>query len=149
MSEHNVTVSWSKGDDNHETYSISFEGGTEIRASSDPLAQSDDYLDPEQAYVASLSSCHMLSFLAICAKRGHFVKTYEDHAIGFLGKNEDGRIAVTKVILNPNICFTDSPALTKEQIDNLHEMTSRNCFISNSVLTEIIIQSVHSEAKPA
>ncbi|MBL4866855.1 MAG: OsmC family protein [Pseudomonadales bacterium] len=116
MSEHHVTVSWRKGDDNHETYTVGFEGGTEIIASSNPRDQHDDYLDPEQAYVASLSSCHMLSFLAICAKKGHTVKTYEDHAVGFLGQNEEGRIAVTHVILNPKVNF-HNPPLDREQIE--------------------------------
>ncbi|MBV1882381.1 MAG: OsmC family protein [Pseudomonadales bacterium] len=140
MSEHHVTVSWNKNNDNHETYSIGFEGDTKITASTNPRDQNDDYLDPEQTYVASLSSCHMLSFLAVCAKNNHIVKTYEDHAVGYLGKNAKGRIAVTKVILNPVIRFRDA-APSQEQIDKMHELTSNNCFISNSVLTEIEVHS--------
>ena len=145
MSEHHVTVGWKKGVDDHETYRIGFEGGTEIIASSDPKNQSDDYLDPEQAYVASLSSCHMLSFLAICAKKSLAVKDYQDNAVGFLGKNQEDRIAVTKVILNPKISFEGNQPPTAKEIRTLHEMTSRNCFIANSVLTEIEVRLEQEE----
>lgn len=140
MSEHQVTVSWSKSDDNHETYAVGFEGGTEMIASSNPRDQNDNYLDPEQTYVASLSSCHMLSFLAVCAKKGHVVTKYKDHAVGFLGKNAEGRIAVTEVILNPKVNFSNDATLTQAQIEKLHETTSKNCFITNSVLTKIEIR---------
>ena len=143
MSQHHVKISWQKTADQHEEFKLSFEEGGEIIASTDPSKEFNHFLDPEQAYVASLSNCHMLSFLAEAAKKGIAVVQYEDNAVGFLGKNEDGRIAVTRVVLRPKITFTGDQQPVGNEIDELHQITHKNCFIANSVKTKIEIQSNH------
>lgn len=139
MSQHHVTTSWEKDSNQHEVFKLAFEDGGEIVASTDPASDSTHFLDPEQAYVASLSNCHMLSFLAEAAKKGLAVNRYVDHAVGFLGKNEEGRIAVTRVILRPSITFAGT-TVSESDLDELHKTTHKNCFIANSVKTKIEIQ---------
>lgn len=143
MSEHHAVVCWERDARQHETYKLQFENGIQFLASSNPDVTSNQFLDPEQAFVASISNCHMLSFLAIAAKRGVKVSKYEDHAVGLLNKNEEGRVAITQVILRPKITFDMTPPPSNEEIDRLHEMTSRNCFIANSVKTQIEVHSNH------
>ena len=150
MSEHNVTISWENTEDslNYDQYDRNhkwkFENGTEIIASAAPEFYGDQScIDPEEAFVASISSCHMLTFIAICSKKGFVVNSYKDNAIGILEKNDSGRMSVTKVILNPEIEFSrnqDPPST--EQIQRLHDSSHRNCFIANSVKTEISVAMV-------
>lgn len=140
MSEHHAVVCWERDAQQHETYKLQFENGVQFLASSNPDASQNDFLDPEQAFVASISNCHMLSFLAIAAKRGVKISKYVDHAVGLLSKNEEGRIAITKVVLRPEITFDMQEIPTTDEIQRLHEMTSRNCFIANSVRTKIEVQ---------
>ena len=95
--------------------------------------------NPEQLFVESLSSCHMLTFLAIAAKRRFVVDTYSDNAVGYLEENDEGRMAVTRVELRPEIAFSDETFPTPDQIDSMHHMSHRECFIANSVSTEIVV----------
>tara|TARA_B110000438_G_scaffold206429_1_gene198131 strand:+ start:224 stop:580 length:357 start_codon:yes stop_codon:yes gene_type:complete len=98
-----------------------------------------DRVDPEEAFVASISACHMLTFLAIAAKRRFVVDTYSDNAVGYLEENDEGRMAVTRVELRPEIAFSDETFPTPDQIDSMHHMSHRECFIANSVSTEIVV----------
>jgi organic hydroperoxide reductase OsmC/OhrA len=146
MSEHNATISWSRGDREftYQTYTRDhtwrFDGGVEVPASAAP-----DYLgdparvDPEAAFVASVASCHMLTFLAIAARRKLVVESYQDTATGVLEKNADGKLAVTRVTLRPRIRFGGAGAPPDEELAILHELAHENCFIANSVRTEITV----------
>ena len=150
MSEHKVYLSWkNEGEDfSYKTYDRShswkFEGGTLIKASAAP-----DYLgkaelvNPEEAFAASLASCHLLTFLAIASMKKYTVATYEDNAVAILGKNEKLKMAVTTVYLRPNIIFKGDNIPDKTIIDEMHHRAHLDCFISNSVLTEIIVEPVY------
>ena len=146
MSEHRASVRWVRQteDFSYESYGRDhvwrFEGGQEVAASAAPAYRgSPERVDPEQAYVASLSSCHMLTFLALAARKRLVVDRYEDDAVGFLEKNEAGRLAITRVVLRPRIAFAgDAPAA--EQLAALHERAHAECFIANSVRTRVTVE---------
>ena len=149
MSEHRAKIQWARGNDefNHETYNrdhaVTFENGIEIKASAAPGFQGNpDCVDPEEALVGALSSCHMLTFLAIAAKKRLTVDSYEDHAVGFLEKNADGRMAVTRATLRPKVAWGGDKTPTREEIEKIHEKAHHACFIANSVLTEVSIESL-------
>ncbi len=99
-------------------------------------------VDPEEAFVASLSSCHMLWFLSIAAGKKYIVESYEDNAEGILGKDEEGKLAMTKVTLKPKVNFGGNAVPLREQIDELHHLAHEKCFIANSVKTKINIVQI-------
>ncbi|GAB3838069.1 OsmC family protein [Kribbella italica] len=145
MSEHVVDVSWSRGEHEftYQTYNRDhewrFDGGVTVPGSANPAYLGNPGpVDPEEAFIASLSSCHMLTFLAIAAKKRLVVDAYDDHAVGVMAKNERGRIAITQVTLHPKIVFAgeqpDAAAL-----ERIHHRAHEECFIANSVTTEIIV----------
>lgn len=147
MSIHRATVRWERSteDFHYAAYSRDhdweFDGGPSIPASAAPeLLGSGDRADPEQALTAALSSCHMLTFLAICANKGIVVDRYEDAAEGELGRNERGRTALIRVVLRPKIVF-DGSAPDAETLAGLHERAHRGCFIANSVTTEVVVEA--------
>ncbi len=150
MPEHKVYLRWENdgGDFSYKTYDRShlwkFEGGTLIKASAAPdyLGRSE-LVNPEEAFVASLASCHMLTFLAIASMKKYTVAMYEDNAVAILGKNEKSRMAVTTVYLRPNITFKGDNIPDKTIIDEMHHRAHQECFIANSVLTEIIVEPVY------
>jgi organic hydroperoxide reductase OsmC/OhrA len=147
VSEHHATVSWqpTSEDFSYENYdrnhSWSFPGGSEVAASAAPaFLGSPDRVDPEAAFVASLSSCHMLTFLAIASRRRLAVARYVDYAVGTMEKNADGKLAITRVALRPEIEFSgDAP--DAERLAKMHELAHRECFIANSVKTEIVVEA--------
>jgi organic hydroperoxide reductase OsmC/OhrA len=94
-------------------------------------------VDPEEAFVASISSCHMLWFLSIAAGAGYRVDRYEDNASGVMGKNSAGKTAVTRVTLHPSVTFSGANVPTPREIDELHHKAHDECFIANSVTTDI------------
>ena len=121
-----------------------FDGGVELPASSSPhivpIPLSDETaVDPEEAFVASLSSCHMLFFLSIAAANKYIIESYEDEAEGIMAKNEAGKMAMTVVNLKPKIIFSGTNMPTQEQIAKMHESAHEKCFIANSVKSEINI----------
>lgn len=150
MSEHKVYLSWkNEGEDfSYKTYDRShmwkFEGGTLIKASAAPdyLGKSE-LVNPEEAFAASLASCHLLTFLAIASMKKYTVATYEDNAVAILGKNEKLKMTVTTVYLRPKITFNGDNIPDKTIIDEMHHRAHLDCFISNSVLTEIIVEPVY------
>lgn len=124
-----------------------FDGGVEVPASSSPLAAPvplsvAEAVDPEEAFVASLSSCHMLWFLFIAAKRGFLVDRYRDDAVGVLAKNSGGRIAMTVVTLRPDATFAGERKPTRAELDAMHHEAHDRCFIANSVTTEMRCEPV-------
>ena len=146
MSTHTATIQWQRNTDDfaYDTYNRehawSFPNGQTLNASAAPdYLGSDACVDPEEAFVASLSSCHMLTFLAVAARKRYIVDHYDDEATGCLEKNADGKFAVTRVELRPQVTFSGDRQPTDEQIAALHEMAHEHCFIANSVMTEIVI----------
>ncbi|MDA0692695.1 MAG: OsmC family protein [Nitrospinae bacterium] len=147
MSEHRVRVSWvnSSEDFVYETFNRdhlwTFDNGAEIKASSAPAFMGNpDCVDPEEGFVGALSSCHMLTFLAISAKKRLTVTSYEDDAVGFLEKNENGKLAVTRIILRPKVAWGKDETPTQEEVEALHQKAHGACFIANSILTEVAVE---------
>jgi len=119
-----------------------FDGGVEVAASSSPQAvplplSSADAVDPEEAFVAALASCHMLWFLSLAAKRGFCVDEYNDEAEGILARGADGRTAITKVTLRPLCQWSGQSLPTVDDIAALHHEAHERCFIANSVKSEV------------
>ncbi len=146
MSEHHATIDWEKGpvEFKYSSYprdhTWTFEGGVRVSASAAPgYLGNPDYVDPEEAYVASLASCHMLTFLAIAARERLVVDRYRDAAVGFMGRNADGKMTVTRVVLRPEVSF-GSPAPSPEALEKLHEIAHGECFIANSVRTAVTVE---------
>ena len=152
MSEHSATIEWKRGgvDFTYEAYprdhTWTFEGGAVVRASAAPGYRGNaDLVDPEEAFVASLSSCHMLTFLAIAANKGYVVDGYTDRAVGTLGRNDAGRQAITRVILRPRIEFSGDRRPNDDDLRAMHDKAHHACFIANSVTTEVTVE----EPQPA
>jgi organic hydroperoxide reductase OsmC/OhrA len=148
MSTHTATIRWSQDEGDHfslgrytRVHEIAFDGGTTIQASGAPQnvpAQfsSETSVDPEEMFVASLASCHMLWFLDFARRAGIEILSYEDEAEGVMAKNAEGRTAITRVTLRPKIeCSADAATLEK-----IHHQAHEVCFIANSVKTEIVVE---------
>ncbi len=149
MSLHRVTVTWDSdgGDFAGRQYSrrhrLIFEGGVEVAGSASPSVVDPRFVggpavDPEAAFIASLSACHMLWFLDLAARDGWIVEAYRDEAQGALGRTPSGKMAMTRVELRPAVTFTGN-APTPPQIAALHHAAHDACFIANSVSTEVVI----------
>lgn len=150
MSTYTTEIRWSRGEqkfiDNRysRAHSWHFDGGTVVPASSSPavvpLPMSETTaVDPEEAFVASLSSCHMLWFLSLAAKRGYVVDTYADAASGVMEKNSDGKLAMTVVTLRPLVTFSGAKSPDRTALDALHHSAHAECFLAASVRSEIVI----------
>lgn len=150
MSNYLATVRWQRdgADFPNKKYSRAhcwiFDGGSLINASASPHIVPEPYskpehVDPEEAFVASLSSCHMLFFLDLASQAGLIVDSYEDQALGVLEKNADGKYAITRVELRPKVEFVDNQSPTMEQIESLHHRSHELCFIANSVNSAVTV----------
>lgn len=148
MSHYTAEVLWLRGEQNFldNRYSrkhvLRFDGGLEVPGSSSPhvvsLPMSDaSAVDPEEAFIASLSSCHMLWFLSIAAKQKFCIDRYFDVAVGVMEKNAEGKMSMTVVTLRPEVHFSGERMPTREQISQLHHEAHEQCFIANSVKTEV------------
>ena len=147
MSEHNITLSWNRTTDdfNYKTYNrthtIQFSGGDHLQVTAAPAYLGDPKItNPEELLIAALSSCHMLTFLAIAATKGLIIDSYTDDAVGSLGKNAEGKMALTKVILHPKISFSGANQPDAATLHNMHEKAHVNCFIANSVNFEVAVE---------
>ena len=98
-----------------------------------------DNMNPEQSLAASLSSCHMMTFLALASKFKWPVKNYKDKAIAHLGKNSDGKMSVTKIELNPQVLFSDDFKVSEDDMSKMQDRSHRYCFIANSLSKEVEI----------
>jgi organic hydroperoxide reductase OsmC/OhrA len=147
MGSYTATVVWERSANEAFTdnkysrgHQWSFDGGVSFRASSSPHVVSKysdpSGVDPEEAFVASLSSCHMLTFLYLAAKRGFIVDRYEDQAEGVMARNEAGRFFVKTVTLRPRISWGGQPP-DAATLDALHHAAHEECFIANSVKTDV------------
>jgi organic hydroperoxide reductase OsmC/OhrA len=143
MTEHRIALNWEKGEGpfTYEAYprnhTIGFKNGQEtVIASSSPAYRGDSGKpDPEDLLVAALSSCHMLSFLAIAAKKRLTVHSYRDDAVGFL-ENDNGKLWIARVILRPKVVI-DADA---ETLSHIHRSAHEACFIANSVKTQVSVE---------
>jgi organic hydroperoxide reductase OsmC/OhrA len=157
MSAYTAEVLWLRngGDFMGNGYSrrhlLLFDGGLQVPGSSSPhvvpVPLSDAAaLDPEEAFVASLSSCHMLWFLSIAAKRRFCVDRYFDAATGRMERNADGKMAMTVVTLRPDVEFSGDRRPTRAELEQLHHEAHEACFIANSVKTEVRCEPVYGVA---
>ena len=153
MARYSAEISWNRNGQDFlsNRYSrrhlLRFDGGAEVAGSSSPhvvpLPYSDaSAVDPEEAFVASLASCHMLWFLSIAARRKFCIDAYTDNADGVMEKNAQGKLAMTVVTLRPSITFSGDKLPTKAQIEELHHQAHEECFIANSVKTEVRCEPV-------
>jgi organic hydroperoxide reductase OsmC/OhrA len=140
MSHHTVDLLWNRQsagfsyDEYNRDHLWRFNEHNRVCASAAPAYHGNpECVDPEQAFVASLSSCHMLTFLAIAAKKKFVVNSYRDHAVGELGRNEQRKPAIVSVTLRPAVVFDTHHAPTPEQFATLHRQAHDSCFIANSI----------------
>lgn len=146
MSEHVAEISWKRQtesfayEDYNRAHEWSFDAGVTVPASAAPAYKGEPTrVDPEEAFVASASSCHMLTFLAIAAKKRLVVDSYEDRAVGHMEKNAEGRIAITRIDLYPRIAFAPGVTVDRATLEKMHHDSHEHCFIANSVKTEIAV----------
>lgn len=151
MSTHTAAIHWNRNDsrftDNRysRAHEWRFDGGAVVPASSSPhvvrIPFSDPAaVDPEEAYVAALSSCHMLWFLGLAARDGFVVDSYLDMALGDMEKDAEGKLAITRVTLRPTVVFSRSKAPDDAVVDALHHEAHASCFLANSVKSDIVLQ---------
>ncbi len=152
MSEHKATIRWKyNGPDflsgrYSREHTWAFDGGVVIQASASPSVvpapwSNPAHVDPEEAFVASVSSCHMLTFLYLAAQQGFLIDSYHDEAIGVMTKNENGGSWISRVTLQPKIAYvgTRRPAAADEE--RLHQLAHEQCYIANSIKTEVAVNS--------
>jgi organic hydroperoxide reductase OsmC/OhrA len=154
--EYRASIAWARGDakftDNRYSrgHTWRFDGGIEVPASSAPSSvrlpfSVAEAVDLEEALVASASSCHMLTFLYLAAKAGFVVDAYEDDAVGTMAKNERGKLFVSRITLRPAIAFGGDKRPTAEELDALHHQAHEECYIANSILSEIAVEPAHPQ----
>lgn len=148
MSEHRASLKWRQGDKGFalktfcRNHTVRFASGAELPASAAPDWGGDPArVDPEAMLVASLQSCHMLTFLALCARDGLNVESYEDEAVGLLERNADRKFAVTRITLHPRATFAAGTTVTPAQLQDLHHRAHEACFIANSIKCLVEVRS--------
>ncbi|WP_425410947.1 OsmC family protein [Hyphococcus sp.] len=147
MSDHLAGISWRRETESfayqeyNRTHVWRFDNGAEVKAAAAPAYLGDPAcIDPEEAFVASVASCHMLTFLAIAARKRLTVDAYDDNAIGHMEKDENGRLAITRIELHPVITFAKSVDVDAETLGKIHHLSHQECFIANSIKTEILVR---------
>ncbi|WP_291838307.1 OsmC family protein [Brevundimonas sp.] len=151
MSEYVATVEWVRGDqpflDNKyaRAHDWRFDGGAVVRGSSAPgsvpVPLSDPAaVDPEEALVAAVSSCHMLFFLAYAAKDGFVVDRYLDQAVGVMGRDERGKVSITAVTLRPAVAFSGDKRPDAAAIADLHHRSHEHCYVANSIRAPVTVE---------
>lgn len=146
MSEHRASITWRRTTEDfaYDTYNRehvwAFPNGQTLQASSAPaFLGSEDCVDPEEAFAASVSACHMLTFLAIAARKRYTVDAYQDEATAILEQDGDGAMAITRVELRPRITFSGDRRPSSEDIASMHEKAHQHCFIANSIRSEVVV----------
>jgi organic hydroperoxide reductase OsmC/OhrA len=151
MALHTATIVWNRNgavfsDGRYSrAHTWTFDGGIEVPASSAPDAVKPpmsrvDAVDPEEAVVAALASCHMLWFLALARKHGFVVDSYRDEPAGELAKNADGKSALTKITLKPQVTFAGEQRPSTADFEALHHAAHDECYIANSLKTEVRVE---------
>ena len=147
MSEHHAKITWQRTshDYTYQTYNRAhdwrFTAATVPASAAKEYRGDPDRVNPEEALVAALSSCHMLTFLAIASKRKLSLDSYVDDAVGFMEKNEAGRLAITRVTLRPKIVWTAGVTVSSADLEKMHHEAHEGCFIANSVTSKITVES--------
>lgn len=144
--EHHARIEWRRSCDTYtyETYNRAHEW--HFREVTVPASSAPDFrgeaerVNPEEALIAALSSCHMLTFLAIAAKKKLPLDSYSDEAVGYLEKNEAGKLAITRVILRPRIQWSQGVTVTDSELEKLHHQAHEGCFIASSVKTNVTVE---------
>ncbi|MCC7072717.1 MAG: OsmC family protein [Deltaproteobacteria bacterium] len=153
MSTHVATIAWQRegaaftGAQYSRSHRWSFDGGAEVAASASPALVKAPWsdpagVDPEEAFVASISSCHLLWFLSLACERGFVVEQYRDQAEGVLGKDGSGRLAITTVTLRPQVEFGGERRPSIADIHELHHAAHERCFLANSLKSEVRCEPV-------
>jgi organic hydroperoxide reductase OsmC/OhrA len=148
MAEHKATIHWRRTSPDFlrgkysREHTWTFDGGITVAASSAPSVVPVPYsnpaaVDPEEAFVAAVSSCHMLSFLYLACKQGFEIDNYTDEAVGLMAKNEKGVPWVSTVLLKPKITFSGERTPSAEELGHLHHLAHEQCFIANSIKTDV------------
>ena len=155
--EYRATLKWKRDGSTFtdqrysRAHSWSFDGGVTVPASSSPLSVRLPYsvaqaVDPEEAFVAAVASCHLLTFLYVAAKQGFVVEDYADEAVGEMTRNERGKLWVSRVVLSPAVTFAGEKRPSPEQLEALHHLAHEECFIANSVKSEVVVRGAMSFA---
>jgi len=150
MSEHKATIKWQRGSPDFlkgkysREHTWTFDGGVTVAASASPSVvpvpfSNPAHVDPEEAYVASISSCHMLTFLYLASKQGFQIDGYEDEAIGLMTKGENGQPWVSLVTLHPKIRYSGDKSPSPKDEQELHHLAHEQCFIANSIKTQVTV----------
>jgi len=150
MSSHIATIHWKRTSDEFlkgkysREHTWTFDGGVTVPASPSPHVvpkpwSNEANVDPEEAYVASIASCHMLTFLYYAYREGFQLDSYDDEAVGAMAKNEQGVPWINSVELHPRIVYSGVKRPTPPEEEHLHHLAHQNCFIANSVKTEITV----------
>jgi organic hydroperoxide reductase OsmC/OhrA len=148
MSEHKALISWKRTSPDFLTgkysreHTWTFDGGLTVPASPSPSVVPTPFsnpanVDPEEAFVAAISSCHMLTFLYLAGKAGFQVDSYDDEAVGVMTKNERGVPWISAVTLHPKVVYSGGKLPTPADKERLHHLSHEQCFIANSVKTEV------------
>ena len=153
MAEHlyRATVAWHRGEGEFlkgrysRGHTWRFDGGIEVPASASPQVVPKPYVveaavDPEEAFIASLSSCHMLTFLDLARRAGFVVESYEDEAEGVMEKNAAGKYWISRVTLRPRIAYGGDKRPSQDDLARLHHAAHEECFIANSVKTDVNVE---------
>lgn len=147
MSEHRAELIWKQGDKGFapptfcRNHTVKFTtSAQEIRASAAPEFKGDAAcVDPETMLTGALASCHMLTFLFLCARETLTVETYEDHAVGFLERNPERQFAMTRIELHPRVQFAAGITVPREKLEALHHQAHAGCFIANSIKAAVTV----------
>ena len=150
MAEHGATVTWHLApraeftvEHYNRDHEWTFPGGEVVQASaSTDFNGTPSRVSPEEALIASTSSCHMLTFLALAAKRGYRVLSYVDNPVGNLGRNERDEQAITDMTLRPRVVFAEETPITEDDFHALHQDARAHCFVANTLNAKIILDPV-------
>jgi organic hydroperoxide reductase OsmC/OhrA len=146
MSEHHATIAWKRSSSDFTYMSYNRDHEVRFHAVTVPASATAQYrgnaerMNPEEALVAALSSCHMLTFLAIAARKKFSLDSYEDDAVGLMEKNAAGKFAVTRVTLRPKIVWSPGVTVPQADLDAMHHQAHEDCFIANSVTTQVSVE---------
>ncbi len=158
--EYRATIDWARDGSAFVDHRYSrahrwiFDGGLEVPGSSAPGSvppplSREDAVDPEEALVAALSSCHMLFFLAFAAKKGFVVDSYRDEAVGTMSRNERGKLFLSAVTLTPKVSFSGETRPDEAEIAEIHHRSHAECYIANSIRAEVTIAGIDVPAHEA
>lgn len=158
--EHRATVTWRRGEEAFtdgrfsRAHAWEFDGGITVPASASPSVvrapfSRADAVDPEEALVAAAAACHMMTFLWLAAKAGFVVDAWRDEAVGELAPNAAGRMWVSRIVLRPVIAFAGARRPTAEDIARLHQHAHEECYVANSLRSEVVVDSVRAGSDPS